>query len=84
MNSSRTQNPHWNWKALGAWLRQQRKSAAKSQEDLAQALDVAFQQVQKYENGANRIPVDKLVIWCRQCCCNIQGAIEAAEKGSAS
>ena len=38
-----------------------RVAAGKSQEDAAQEIDVSFQQLQKYENGKNRIPLDRLV-----------------------
>jgi len=31
-----------------------------TQSRIAEVIDVTFQQVQKYENGKNRIPVDKL------------------------
>lgn len=31
-----------------------------SQEELAEALDVTYQQVQRYENGTNRLKVEKL------------------------
>jgi transcriptional regulator with XRE-family HTH domain len=40
---------------VGARIRRRRKLLDQSQQDLAQALGVTFQQVQKYERGANRI-----------------------------
>lgn len=47
---------------IGANLRKQRLLKQLSQEDLGQQLDpaVSFQQVQKYEKGANRISSDYL------------------------
>ena len=32
-----------------------------TQSELAQACDVTFQQIQKYEKGNNKIPIDKLL-----------------------
>jgi transcriptional regulator with XRE-family HTH domain len=46
---------------LGSNIRLAREAAGKSQSDVAGHLDVTFQQVQKYEKGANRIPVDRLI-----------------------
>lgn len=49
------------YRDLGLSLRAARAAAGKSQTDVADYLDVTFQQVQKYEKGTNRIPVDRLV-----------------------
>lgn len=49
------------YRDLGRNLRVARSASGKSQGDIAEHLDVTFQQVQKYENGTNRIPVDRLV-----------------------
>lgn len=49
------------YRALGNNLRAARTAAGKSQLETAEHLDVTFQQVQKYENGTNRIPIDRLV-----------------------
>jgi transcriptional regulator with XRE-family HTH domain len=49
------------YRDLGRNLRTARSAAGKSQTEIAEFLDVSFQQVQKYENGKNRIPVDRLV-----------------------
>ena len=49
------------YRDLGRNIRLTRIAAGKSQEDTAEHLDVSFQQFQKYENGTNRIPVDKLL-----------------------
>jgi transcriptional regulator with XRE-family HTH domain len=40
---------------IGARIRILRKTLGISQAELGQALDVTFQQVQKYENGRNRV-----------------------------
>lgn len=45
---------------VGARVRLRRKLLGISQEQLATALKLTFQQVQKYERGANRISASKL------------------------
>jgi transcriptional regulator with XRE-family HTH domain len=45
---------------VGARVRLRRKEMGISQEALANALGLTFQQVQKYERGANRISASKL------------------------
>ena len=45
---------------VGARLRQRRKLLGMTQTDLGDALGLTFQQVQKYERGANRISASRL------------------------
>jgi transcriptional regulator with XRE-family HTH domain len=45
---------------VGARVRQRRTLLGMSQERLGEALDLTFQQVQKYERGANRIGAGRL------------------------
>src|SRR5579884_660298 len=45
---------------VGARIRMRRKSLGVSQERLADSLGLTFQQVQKYERGANRVSASKL------------------------
>ena len=45
---------------VGARIRMRRKLLGMSQERLADALGLTFQQVQKYERGANRVSASKL------------------------
>ena len=45
---------------VGKMLRAIRKSKGVSQEALADALGISFQQVQKYELGANRVSASKM------------------------
>ncbi len=47
---------------IGANLRRLRHKAGLSQVDVGKRIDVSFQQVQKYENGQNRLPVEKLYL----------------------
>jgi transcriptional regulator with XRE-family HTH domain len=46
--------------ALGKAIRMRRKEIGASQERLAVACELTFQQVQKYENGSNRVSYSKL------------------------
>ena len=46
---------------VGARIRVRRKYLSLSQSALAQALNLTFQQVQKYERGANRVSASMLV-----------------------
>lgn len=45
---------------LGAAIRQARIVEGMSQEELGKAIGTTFQQVQKYENAANRVPATRL------------------------
>ncbi len=45
---------------VGVQLRQRRALLGMSQEKLADQLGITFQQVQKYENGANRVSASRL------------------------
>jgi transcriptional regulator with XRE-family HTH domain len=45
---------------VGARIRMRRKLLGVSQERLAEQLNLTFQQVQKYERGANRVSASKL------------------------
>lgn len=45
---------------VGRRLRQRRRLLGLTQERLAQAVNIRFQQIQKYESGANRISASRL------------------------
>ena len=45
---------------VGTRIRERRKTLGMPQQDLAAALGLTFQQVQKYERGANRVSASKL------------------------
>jgi transcriptional regulator with XRE-family HTH domain len=49
------------YRDLGRNIRAARNAVGKSQNEVAEFLDVTFQQLQKYEKGTNRIPLDRLV-----------------------
>ncbi len=54
------EGPHPVDRHVGLRIRMRRKEAGVSQERLAEALGITFQQVQKYERGANRVSASKL------------------------
>lgn len=47
--------------ALGARVRLRRKELGLSQDELARAIGLTFQQIQKYEHGTNRISFSRLM-----------------------
>lgn len=49
-------------RVIGNRIKQRRKELGLSQEKLAEALDVSYQQVQRYENGTNLLNTDKLQV----------------------
>jgi transcriptional regulator with XRE-family HTH domain len=53
-------SPHLVDRHVGARIRQRRSSLRLSQEKLASAIGLTFQQVQKYERGATRVSASKL------------------------
>ncbi|MFN3513124.1 MAG: helix-turn-helix domain-containing protein [Phenylobacterium sp.] len=57
--------------ALGAAVRLRRRTIGMSQEALAEQCGVSFQQIQKYENGANRISFSRLVQIARALKCRV-------------
>jgi len=57
--------------ALGAAVRIRRRTIGISQEALAEQCGVSFQQIQKYENGANRISFSRLVQIARALRCRV-------------
>jgi transcriptional regulator with XRE-family HTH domain len=61
--------------ALGARVRQRRRELGLSQDDLARATGITFQQVQKYEHGANRISFSRLVEIAQALDLNVAGLI---------
>lgn len=61
--------------ALGARIRVRRKSLGLSQDDLAVQVGLTFQQIQKYERGANRVSFSRLVEIARTLKCRAQDLI---------
>lgn len=65
--------------ALGAAIRLRRRSIGLSQQALAEQCDVSFQQIQKYENGANRISFSRMVLIARALKCRMRDLFHALE-----
>ena len=55
------------YEELGKNLRIARDMKGLSLHKLAAQLDISYQQLQKYESGTNRIPLDKLMSLCEVC-----------------
>ena len=67
--------------AVGARIRLARKMRGRSQQALAGAIGVSFQQVQKYESGANRVSASMLARIAAELevpVAGLFGAVEAA------
>ncbi len=64
MKPTLSQSTHATDVEIGAAIRHYRKQAGVSQEAVATALGITFQQVQKYENGVNRVAVSTLIRIC--------------------
>jgi transcriptional regulator with XRE-family HTH domain len=60
MTDDESHGPHPVDIHVGARIRERRKQLQMSQEKLADALGLTFQQVQKYERGSNRVSCSKL------------------------
>src|SRR5690606_33392403 len=65
--------------ALGAAVRIRRRTIGMSQEALADQCGVSFQQIQKYENGANRISFSRLVQIARALRCRVVDLLEVLD-----
>ena len=70
--------------ALGRNIRVRRKSLGLSQSALGAAVGLTFQQIQKYESGANRVSFSKLVDISKALTCRVSELIENAEDGQSS
>ena len=64
---------------MGIAVRIQRRRAGMSQTELGQACGVSFQQIQKYENGANRISFSRLVQLASALNCSVRNLVQALD-----
>ncbi len=64
-------------KALGIAIRSRRRGLGMTQEDLAARCGISFQQVQKYENGANRISFSRLCQIAAALDCTVNAFVDA-------
>jgi len=60
-------------------VRLRRKTLGISQEALAEQCGISFQQIQKYENGANRISFSRLVQIARALRCRVVDLLEVLD-----
>jgi transcriptional regulator with XRE-family HTH domain len=67
-------------RALGNAIRLRRRSLSLTQEQLANACGISFQQVQKYENGANRVSFSRLVQIARALDCRVTDLTSALDQ----
>jgi transcriptional regulator with XRE-family HTH domain len=67
-------------RALGNAIRLRRRSLNLTQEQLATACGISFQQVQKYENGANRVSFSRLVQIARALECRVTDLTTALDQ----
>ncbi|MBV9508880.1 MAG: helix-turn-helix transcriptional regulator [Caulobacteraceae bacterium] len=61
--------------AIGVSIRDRRRAAGLSQAELSKAVGVAFQQIQKYESGINRMSFSRLVMLAQALGCRIRDLI---------
>jgi len=73
--TSETGSPHPLDVALGSRIRLRRRDLGLSQEQLAREVGITFQQVQKYEHGANRVSFSRLVEITRALGCGVMDII---------
>jgi transcriptional regulator with XRE-family HTH domain len=50
---------------IGGRIRDLRRALGMSQEQVAKNLGITFQQIQKYENGKNRVSASALILICQ-------------------
>ncbi len=60
LTEARQTTPHTLDVAIGHRIRERRRRQGLSQQGLAEAVGVTFQQIQKYERGANRVSFSRL------------------------
>ena len=70
-------------KLVGERIRQYRGERGYTQETLAQALGISYQQVQKYETGGNRISAGKLYEFAKTMNVPIEAFFEGTEVAEA-
>jgi transcriptional regulator with XRE-family HTH domain len=67
-------------KHVGARVRERRNQVGMSQTDLADALGVTFQQVQKYEKGVNRVGAGRLAEIAQVLGCDLTSFYDGAPR----
>ena len=65
-NKSTKENIKCLYQVWGLLLRKKRIALNLTQTDIAKMVHVTFQQIQKFENGTNKISFDKIIIFCEK------------------
>jgi transcriptional regulator with XRE-family HTH domain len=66
--------------ALGLAIRLRRHARGLSQSGLGEAIGVSFQQIQKYERGANRVSFSTMVRICQALDCHVSDLVAEVEQ----
>lgn len=66
--------------ALGLAIRLRRHARGLSQSALGEAIGVSFQQIQKYERGANRVSFSTMVRICEALGCQVSDLVAEVEQ----
>jgi transcriptional regulator with XRE-family HTH domain len=74
-----SETPHRLDVAIGHRIRERRRTIGMSQGQLARAVGVTFQQVQKYERGANRVSFSRLMDIVRALGCQLADLTDGLE-----
>ncbi len=69
-------------KYIGNKIKIKRIELGLTQTELGKHLDVSFQQIQKYENGKNKVPVDKIRKLCDIFSCTLEYLFPENEKSA--
>ena len=70
--------------ALGSRVRLRRRELGLSQEQLARQVGITFQQIQKYERGANRLSFSRLVEIAHALHCGVMDIVGDLDKSNTS
>ena len=80
---AKTPAPHRLDLAIGQRIRERRRRLGMSQQRLAEAIGLTFQQVQKYERGANRISFSRLLETAQALDCTLDDLAGGLDAGHA-
>lgn len=75
--------PHQLDIAIGHRIRERRRSLGYSQQRLAEAVGVTFQQIQKYERGSNRVSFSRLLEIAHALDCSLSDLSDGLDAPSA-
>jgi transcriptional regulator with XRE-family HTH domain len=70
--------------ALGLRIRSRRKELGLSQDQLAREIGITFQQIQKYEHGANRVSFSRLAEIAEALDCGVMDIVGDLDKSKTS